>query len=116
MAPDPAPVPGVVDAVSVGAGDTHTCALLADGTVLCWGTNRSRQLGRGIDVREPGGIAPVVEVDDGVALSAGAAHNCVLRGAAREPWCWGANGWGQVGDGTIDDQSAPVPVVMAGGP
>ena len=41
----PAPVVGIDDAVHVACGSTHSCALLEDGSVRCWGSNASEQLG-----------------------------------------------------------------------
>ena len=38
-------MPGNASVLDVAAGEEHTCAVLADGTVACWGDNRSGQLG-----------------------------------------------------------------------
>jgi alpha-tubulin suppressor-like RCC1 family protein len=43
----PGPVPGITTAVAISAGDYHTCALLADGSVACWGSYGSPQTGSG---------------------------------------------------------------------
>ncbi|MFT3772735.1 MAG: hypothetical protein QM820_45680 [Minicystis sp.] len=94
-------------AVAVSAGDSHTCALLDDGTVKCWGHNDSGQLGRG-DSYSTIGCLPfsihgllVVALGTGrtaVALSAGANHTCALLddGSVK---CWGRNSEGQLGLG-----------------
>jgi alpha-tubulin suppressor-like RCC1 family protein len=38
---------GVTGVTSIGAGHRHTCALLADHTVRCWGANEFGALGDG---------------------------------------------------------------------
>jgi alpha-tubulin suppressor-like RCC1 family protein len=43
----PQPVPGLTTAVGISAGDSHTCALLANGTIACWGSNADGQIGNG---------------------------------------------------------------------
>jgi alpha-tubulin suppressor-like RCC1 family protein len=43
----PTDVPGVAGAVELRTGGAHVCALRADGTVICWGTNDRGQLGNG---------------------------------------------------------------------
>ena len=96
----PAPVAGLANlpgVAQVRAGDWHTCALLTDGTVWCWGINDQGQTGDPAamgdqPVQEVAGLAGIV------ALYAGDDHNCAVdsEGAV---FCWGANSNGQLGLG-----------------
>jgi hypothetical protein len=45
---DPAPVPGVTNAVHIASGSNHTCVLLASGAAQCWGLDDKGQLGNGL--------------------------------------------------------------------
>jgi alpha-tubulin suppressor-like RCC1 family protein len=94
----PVVVSGLDSVKSVSAGTYHTCALKTDGTVACWGTNASGQLGNG---RDDLSLVPVMVAGlSGVAqLAAGFGHNCVVL-ANGTLACWGLNMTGQVGDGT----------------
>ena len=40
-------------AVALSVGHSHTCALMTDDTVWCWGANDARQLGDGTDIDRP---------------------------------------------------------------
>jgi|GEM_PF-6151109 len=55
----------------------------------------------------PGASAPVAVTD--ARLSAGSSHTCVVQ-PDRTLWCWGGNGYGQLGDGTLETRSTPVRV------
>src|SRR3989442_9515361 len=89
------------------AGGAHTCALLADSTVRCWGENGEGQLGDGTTLGKPNGIR-VTGITGAVAISAGWEHTCAVLqdGTAR---CWGANAFGQLGDGTTTRRLTSVP-------
>jgi alpha-tubulin suppressor-like RCC1 family protein len=43
--PGDRPIADLTDVCSVSAGERHTCATRADGTVWCWGSNADRRLG-----------------------------------------------------------------------
>lgn len=82
--------------VEVGAGDNHTCARKANGTVWCWGDNLLSQLGISSFSTVPAPV-PIVGVRGATALGVGGDHACaVVEGGA--VWCWGDNGLGQLGD------------------
>lgn len=99
---------GPVQALS--AGVAHSCALLVDGTVQCWGYNQFGQLGDGTAVEERTTAVDVVDLGgSAVAIEAGDVHTCaVLAGGGVR--CWGDNEYGQLGDGTLERRLRPVPV------
>ncbi|HEY3496387.1 MAG TPA: hypothetical protein VGK73_16925 [Polyangiaceae bacterium] len=79
----------------VAAGAAHTCAILTNGNVVCWGANGSGQLGTAFEYEEVGDRVAIHDVrleldfdDDVLALTAGLAHTCALfeGGGVR---CWG---------------------------
>ena len=96
--------------VSVAAGKVHTCAVLADGSVWCWGARSGHRMGGTGDVRVP---VRIPGIDNAVAVAAGWHHTCV-RTDADEILCWGANGYGQVGAAPPSHEVFP-PVQVAQG-
>ncbi len=116
----PAPVAGGLTFAAVSAGGEHTCGVTTNGAAYCWGSNDSGQLGNDTtDLSCPG-------VDHGCSktpllvlggltfrsLSTGTSHTCGVT-AGGKAYCWGANTFGQLGDGSTDDRSRPV--LVAGG-
>src|SRR5512138_3702881 len=73
----------------LAAGQHHTCAILDDGTVQCWGRNNHGQLGDGTIVNR---ITPVAVSGLGTAVSiaAGSDHTCAILSAGTAS-CWGFN-------------------------
>jgi alpha-tubulin suppressor-like RCC1 family protein len=93
--------------IAGAAGSYHTCVILANGRVKCWGTNLLGELGLGDKIPrggKPGDLGDALQpVDLGtgrsaVALGAGESHTCALLDNA-EIKCWGANDLGQLGLG-----------------
>jgi alpha-tubulin suppressor-like RCC1 family protein len=113
----PVDVSGLSSGVSAASGGyAHTCALLADGGVRCWGDNTYGQLGDGTttDHLTPATVSGLAGGDapspaGALAVSAGAYHACALTRAGGVE-CWGGNGIGQLGDGTTQARGTPVPV------
>ncbi len=101
---------GLRNVVGITSGDhphqeLHVCTLHGDGTVSCWGSGRSGQLGRGESFS---GYLPekVPGISDAVALAAGSDHTCVVH-ARGEVSCWGDGSLGQLGDITFSTVSSP---------
>ena len=92
-------------AVAIAAGEVHTCALLDDATVKCWGGNGSGQLGlgnttsRGDNANEMGDSLPAVALGAGrtaVSIATKFDDTCAVLddGSVK---CWGINNSGQLG-------------------
>lgn len=113
----PQPVAGVAGVVSLAIGQEHTCALLQDRTVSCWGGNDHLQLGMAFETGSqwswarytPALVPGVVGV---VALAAGGDQTCALLEAGTLT-CWG----GQDVPGALPDgrsQGLPADAGLAG--
>jgi len=108
----PTAVEGMTDAAAVSAGGgSHTCAVLSDGTAMCWGNNVYGQLGDGTNINSSVPVA-VSGMTGAVALSAGGTHTCSLLSDGRA-MCWGYNEHGELGNGSVPVSSF-VPVVVSG--
>jgi len=90
-------------ATSIAAGGGHTCAVLNDGSVRCWGFALEGRLGYGnifaLGDDEPGGAGGPVPIGAGrraVAVSGGGYHSCALLDGG-DVRCWGFNGSGRLG-------------------
>jgi len=99
-------------AVEVHAGATYTCARLRNNTIACWGDNRAHQLVNGTSQASstPAPVPGLVGVQElAIAGDSGCAR-LLDDGAVR---CWGANAYGQLGDGTAQPHDVPMPVKAA---
>jgi alpha-tubulin suppressor-like RCC1 family protein len=103
---DTKPVSPLNDWAAVSAGDFHTLALKADGTLWSWGDNSSGQLGD--NTNTPAGKQPNQVVtgfpgsfdNNWVAIAAVGTPSLGLQ-ADGTLWAWGDNSLGQLGDPTI---------------
>ena len=107
----PVPVLGLTSVTAITAGYNHTCALLADSTVKCWGDNSYGQLGDGTNTKRNVPVF-VLGISNAVALSTGASSStCALLGDGTVR-CWGYNAEGQLGDGSnVSWSNQPVQVL-----
>jgi len=95
------PLPG--DALDVNVSERLACAVLTSGTVHCWGSNGSGQLGaqsRLLDSELP---LQVVGVRNARSVSVADDHACVVESDGTVA-CWGDNSTGQCGH---DEQYTP---------
>ncbi len=99
----------------VDAGQNAACALTKTGAAYCWGANGSGQLGTGNSTQS---LVPVAVTTAGVLtgvtltqITVGPVYACAL-GSTGAAYCWGANGDGQLGDGTSGVTYNPLPVAV----
>jgi alpha-tubulin suppressor-like RCC1 family protein len=84
--------PAAGGVITIAAGDDHTCALMANGEIDCWGRNDRGQLGGGTVSRDS--ATPVLVVLDGSpktgiqSLAPGDGYTCALD-AKERVMCWG---------------------------
>jgi len=96
--------------VKVEPGATHTCILLDDGGVMCWGRDNVGQLGNGDTgdtIHTPSSNVELPEGRAATDLSVGDHHSCALLDNGSVT-CWGLNNFGQLGDNTTTNRLTPV--------
>ena len=101
----------------VAAGYSHTCAVVTGGAVSCWGGNASGELGNNSTTQS---LVPVAVDTSGVLagqtvaqVSAGTFLTCAVVSVGGV-FCWGYNGYGQLGNGSTTDSAVPVAVNVSG--
>ena len=111
--PHPVAVNGITGATAFTTGAYHTCALLGNGALRCWGRNGNAQLGNGTYTNSSTPV-PVSGITTAVVVSGGGGHTCAVlsNGTVR---CWGENDFGQLGNGTTAASSTPVQVAGLAG-
>lgn len=113
--PTPAVVTGIADAVSIGAGTNHACAVRKSGAVVCWGLNDDGQLGTGMKSATAGTPNPtpvsVVGLSNAVAMGQVLGlHTCAVN-TNDLVLCWGTNFYSELGeDSTTQHEYSPVGV------
>ena len=96
---------------TISAGRYHTCAILDDGSVSCWGLNGNGQLGDGTTTgrNTPTQTSSLGTDRTPVAITAGGYHTCAILDDGSVS-CWGYNGYGRLGDGTTTDRNTPTAI------
>ena len=106
----PVVVPGLANGVvAVDSRSQSTCAVMTDGTVLCWGRNYYGELGDGTTMNRCLPTDVLGLTSGAVLASAGTYFTCAVTGGGGAS-CWGYNNRGQLGDGTLAARRAPVAV------
>jgi alpha-tubulin suppressor-like RCC1 family protein len=109
-------VPPLVFA-SIDAGRGHTCALTTEHWAYCWGWNASGALGDGTVVDHPTPYPTYGDIKFSLLSAAirragGGGHTCGVASVGTA-YCWGAAGFGELGNGALNPRAQPVPI--AGG-
>jgi alpha-tubulin suppressor-like RCC1 family protein len=102
-----------IASLAIAAGGFHTCTIIGDGSVNCWGRGAEGQLGNGVSGGGVQANVPVIVTGTGpsrpVAIAAGGYHTCLLL-TSGQVQCWGSNSNGQAGSGS---PNAPQTVTIA---
>jgi alpha-tubulin suppressor-like RCC1 family protein len=91
------------DIIDFQVGSYHTCAVVTDGNVRCWGTTSN----------QVGDDDPVRGISDVVALDAAPNYNCAVKNDGTV-WCWGDNLYGRLGTDPDTDGSSRTPLEVEG--
>jgi len=105
IAPPGSPTSLPAAVTTLAAGVSHTCVLLADGRVSCFGRNQAGQVGPDPgtpeeEVRQPVFVTGLPAKVVGLASGSSSHHTCAIVGDG-SVWCWGANHAGQLGAGAL---------------
>lgn len=105
-----------IAARSIISGRGHSCMIMNDKTVKCWGANYASQMGDGTATERDTpvsvliGTSPDVKLRDVEELSVSTYSTCA-RLADRTVKCWGGNSEGQLGDNSTTERAAAVAVL-----
>jgi alpha-tubulin suppressor-like RCC1 family protein len=104
----------ITNAFAVSAGYAFTCAILADSTVRCWGSDHESELGQAAGGSNSATGIKIVNADNSplngiTQLATGAYHACGLS-MNGNVYCWGDNSYGQLGITSPNQNTVPTAV------
>lgn len=112
----PITVLGSAGAKKIAIGSDHACFITSSNGVKCWGGGVGGKLGNGLSIASQTPV-DVTGLSSGVAdISVGSSgwdndgFSCAVLKAGTVK-CWGNNGYGQLGDGTMNSSAVPVDVL-----
>ena len=100
----------MTSATAVSAGGQRTCAISVDSSVWCWGLLETiaDPVNAPTVISKVPTLAPLqMPINQVTSISVGAHHICARKNDATV-WCWGANKYGQLGNGTRAPSVVPV--------
>ena len=103
----PQQVPGLTTIAKVAASWQTSYAVTTDGTLLAWGDNSGGLLGKGTSSGYFASPGPVPGITGVSRVAPGYAETLAIAGPGSSLWAWGANTYGQAGDGTTTAHYSP---------
>lgn len=103
----PVQVKDLTNIVAIAGGYLHSLALKSDGTVWAWGSNWSGQLGNEAIVGASEVPIQVNSLSNISAITCGGDHSLAIRSSDGTIWTWGNNYYGQLGNGSNTNSTAP---------
>jgi alpha-tubulin suppressor-like RCC1 family protein len=94
---------------ALGLGTAHTCLLINNGDLWCWGSNAYSQIYSSVKANEP---MPVKLMSKVSRVFVGFDHTCVFTDPD-QVLCWGGNDFGMLGNGSVARATAPTRIVCA---
>jgi alpha-tubulin suppressor-like RCC1 family protein len=107
-------VPGLFGVTKVIAGYQTSYAIQTGGTLMAWGDNSVGLLGNGTSTGISATPVPVPGLTGVTQLSSTFGGTLAVVGSSGTMWSWGANGVGQLADGTTNPHYTPAPTSLTG--
>ena len=95
--------------LGVSAGLGHTCGVMTDGTLWCWGQNGAGALGDGTTDQRSSPTKVGME-NTWAAVSVNGGHTCATRSAGTL-WCWGSGSNAELGNAVVPSVLNPTQVI-----